>query len=285
MSDHALPLSMSFPPKGKMDAVTGIRMLEENGFDAIDFTLNLFHDLYGDNWREEVTRVREALDRSNIVAVSAHLPFNGPNKTDMEALHVRVVDAIEMAGILGVKRAVLHPLGDREADPTEENRKYWYEKNIEYYSTYLPLAEKAGIKLVTENMRNPSHMLGKHRYASNADELIELADPLGLEVCWDFGHAHGAGLDHETELRKLGHRLTMLHVNDNSAVNDDHVPPYFGTADWKSAIRGLKAIGYRNHFNFELKFRRLPIETIPAALGCVRAIGENMTAKIVGAGE
>ena len=50
-------------------------------------------------------------------------------------------------------------------------------------------------------MRDPLHLQGKHRYASNADELIEFADPLGLEVCWDFGHAHGAGLDHETELK------------------------------------------------------------------------------------
>jgi sugar phosphate isomerase/epimerase len=272
---------MSFPPKGKMDAVAGIHMLETNGFDAIDFTLNTFHELYGENWRREVTLVREALDRSDIVAVSAHLPFNGPQKSDMELLHRQVVDAIEMAGMLGVKRAVLHPLGSFESTRTEEEHTYWLEKNLAYYSVYLPLAEKAGIRLVTENMRNPRHSEGKHRYASNADELIELADALGLEVCWDFGHAHGAGLDQETELRKLGHRVTMLHVNDNSAVNDDHVPPYFGTADWKSAIRGLQAIGYRGHFNFELKFRRLPIDTIPAALGCVRAIGENMTAKIV----
>lgn len=285
MLSHALPLSMSFPPKGKMDAIAGIRMLEENGFDAIDFTLNTFHDLYGDRWREEVPRVREALGRSGIVAVSAHLPFNGLKKTDMDLLHRQVLDGIEMAGILGVKRAVLHPLGDREAEPTAEKCRYWFAKNLEYYSTYLPFAEKAGIKLVTEDMRDPLHMQGKHRYASNAEELCELADALGLEVCWDFGHAHGAGLDHYTELCKLGKRLTMLHVNDNSAVNDDHVPPYFGTADWEGAIRGLRAIGYRGHFNFELKFRRLPLDTIPAALGCVRAIGENMTAKIVGEGD
>lgn len=281
MSVHALPLSMSFPPKGKMDAIAGIRMLEKNGFDAIDFTLNTFHELYGDSWREEVTRVRAALDASGIVSVAAHLPFGGPKKTDPALLHRQVVDGIEMAGILGVKRAVLHPLGDREAENTAESRRYWFEKNREYYRTYLPLAEQAGIKLVTENMRDPLHLHGKHRYASHAEELIELADALGLEVCWDFGHAHGAGLDHYTELCKLGHRLTMLHVNDNSAVNDDHVPPYFGTADWASAIRGLREIGYRGHFNFELKFRNLPLDTIPSALGFVRAIGENMTAQIV----
>lgn len=283
MPTHALPLSMSFPPKGVMDATAGIRMLEENGFDAIDFTLNTFHALYGDDWRRQTELVRKALDDSHITAVSAHLPFQGPKKQPSEeVLHLRVIDAIEMAGILGVKRAVLHPLGERDEVATAETRAFWREKNLAYYSTYLPFAEKAGIKLVTENMRDPLHLQGKHRYASCADELIEFADPLGLEVCWDFGHAHGAGLDHETELKKLGHRLTMLHVNDNCGTEDDHVPPYFGTADWKSAIRGLRAIGYRGHFNFELKFRNLPIETIPAALGCVRTIGEHMTAKIVG---
>lgn len=281
MSHHPLPLSMSFPPAGDMDVALGIRLLEENGFDAIDFTLNTFHKRLGKDWRRLTGEIREALDRSGIVAVSAHLPFNGPKQTDMEALHRRVVDGIEMAGILGVQRAVLHPVGDRGEVATAETQKYWREENLKYYSTYLPLAEKAGIRLVTENMRDPLHLQGKHRYASCADELIEFADPLGLEVCWDFGHAHGAGLDHYTELCKLGSRLTMLHVNDNCGVEDDHVPPYFGTADWESAVRGLRAIGYRGHFNFELKFRRLPIETIPAALGCVRVIGENLTAQIV----
>ena len=281
MSDRVLPLSMSFPPAGDMDVAEGIRLLEENGFDAIDFTLNTFHKRLGQDWRRKTEQIREALDRSGIVAVSAHLPFVGIKQKDRGDLHSRVVDAIEMAGILGIKRAVLHPLGDAKEKPKARRLKHWREENLKYYSTYLPLAERAGITLVTENMRDPFRLQGKHRYASCADELIEFADPLGLEVCWDFGHAHGAGLDHETELRKLGNRLTMLHVNDNCGAEDDHVPPYVGTGDWESAIRGLRAIDYRGHFNFELKFKRLPFETIPAALGFVRVIGENMTAKIV----
>lgn len=282
MTEHVLPLSMSFPPRGVMDATTGIQMLADNGFDAIDFTLNTFRNLYGDDWRHSCELVRQALDASRITAVSAHLPFWGPKaKLTDEQKHAFLLDGIEMAGILGLKRAVLHPLGVADEVATPQTQAYWREKNLAFYSVYLPYAARAGITLVTENMRDPMHEQGKHRYASCADELIEIADPLGLEVCWDFGHAHGAGLDHETELKKLGHRLTMLHVNDNCGTEDDHVPPYFGTGDWDSAIRGLRAIEYRGHFNFELKFRNLPIETIPASLHCVRTIGEYMTGKIV----
>ncbi|MBQ9079652.1 MAG: sugar phosphate isomerase/epimerase [Clostridia bacterium] len=278
MKKHALPLSISFPPRGKMDAIEGIEFLKDNGFDSIDFAIDNFPNYGGENWREDTRRVKQALDESGLIAVSGHLPFRAS-----EDLHEKILIGIEMAGILGLKRAVLHPLGDRRAEPTEENRKYWFEKNMEYYQIYIPYADRAGIKLVTENMRDPLHDKGMHRYASNAEELIEFADPLGLEICWDFGHAHGAGLDQYTEIKKLGHRLTMTHVNDNYGTDDEHIPPYYGQADWDGAMRAMNEIGYRNPLNFELKFRTLPMEIFPEAAAVVRRIGEIMSDKIVGA--
>lgn len=276
MNKHALPISVSFPPKGKMTAIEGIEFLKANGFDSIDIVINNIVDDYGDDWRSGSLLVKKALDASGLIAVSGHLPFRGPD------LHEKVLIGIEICGILGLKRAVLHPVGDRSSEPTEENRKYWFEKNMEYYSTYIPYADKAGIKLVTENMRDPLHTEGKHRYASRAEELIEFADPLGLEICWDFGHAHGAGLDQYSELIKLGPRLTMTHVNDNWGVDDEHIPPYYGKADWDGALRGLREIGYRNPLNFELKFRFLPLEILPEAAAVVRRLGEIMSERIVG---
>ena len=83
-----------------------------------------------------------------------------------------------------------------------------------------------------------------------------MADALGIDVCWDFGHANiGARMKQSDALAVVGKRLKAVHVNDNLAWGDDHVPPFCGTVDWKDAMRGLSAIGYSGLFNYELAGR------------------------------
>lgn len=278
MKKHALPLSVSFPPPKKISAMESIVFLKERGLDAIDFAItNIIEER--DDWRDDVPLIKAALEMTGLIAVSGHLPFRA---SDTMPLHDKILRGIEFAGEMGLKRAVLHPIGDRKADNTDESRKYWFEKNLEYYNTYIPYAKAVGLTLVTENMRDPLHAEGKHRYASCADEIIELADALELEICWDFGHANEAGLDQYSELIKLGSRLTMTHINDNWGTHDEHIPPFYGQGDWEGAMRGLREIGYRNPLNFELKFKQLPVEILPEAVSLTRSIGEYMLKNIVG---
>lgn len=272
MTKHALPISASFPPLGMFTPPEGLKLLKDHGFDSMDFNFVAALDRYGKNWQDMIEEVKRIADETDMLIVSGHLPFRGKNP---EMLDEKVKICIEMAAALGIKRAVLHPLGDNRMPAGEENHSFWYAKNIEYYNKYIPLADKAGFKLVTENMRDPHQASGCHRYGSTADELIELADLLGLEVCWDFGHANEAKLDHYTELLKIGHRLTVTHFNDNwKGPEDEHLPPFYGTADWDAACRALREIGYSNPLNFELKYKNLPIRIIPYAVDLTRGIGE-----------
>lgn len=272
MTKHALPISASFPPLGMFTPPEGLKLLKDHGFDSMDFNFVAALDRYGKNWQDMIEEVKRLADETGMLIVSGHLPFRGKNP---ELLDEKVKICIEMAAALGIKRAVLHPLGDNRMPAGEENHSFWYAKNIEYYNQYIPLADKAGFKLVTENMRDPHQASGCHRYGSTADELIELADLLGLEICWDFGHANEAKLDHYTELLKIGHRLTVTHFNDNwKGPEDEHLPPFYGTADWDAACRALREIGYSNPLNFELKYKNLPIRIIPYAIDLTRGIGE-----------
>ena len=272
MTKHALPISASFPPLGMFTPPEGLKLLKDHGFDSMDFNFVAALDRYGKNWQDMIEEVKRLADETGMLIVSGHLPFRGKNP---EMLDEKVKICIEMAAALGIKRAVLHPLGDNRMPAGEENHSFWYAKNIEYYNKYIPLADKAGFKLVTENMRDPHQASGCHRYGSTADELIELADLLGFEICWDFGHANEARLDHYTELLKIGHRLTVTHFNDNwKGPEDEHLPPFYGTADWDAACRALREIGYSNPLNFELKYKNLPIRIIPYAVDLTRGIGE-----------
>ena len=274
MKKHVIPISTTFPPAGSMTPVEAVRFLHEHGFDSMDFNFVAAQDMYGDNWQEMIEEVKTEANKVGLCIVSGHLPFRGETEKKLEE---KVSKTIEMAGALGVKRAVLHPLGDGKAPASAENNKYWFEKNLEFYNKFLPRARELGVVLVTENMRDPRVADGCHRYGSNADELIEMADALGLEICWDFGHAHEAGLDHYSELIKIGHRLTMTHVNDNwGGPFDEHLPPFYGTGDWGAACRALREIGYSYPLNFELKFKKLPERILPQAVELTRAIGEFM---------
>jgi sugar phosphate isomerase/epimerase len=272
MNKHKLPLSVSYPPMKKMPAVDSPRFLLDCGFDAIDISIPSLLKQFGNDWREKTAEFKKALDESGIIVISAHLPFRAA--TD-EQLHEDMLIGLEIASMLEIKRAVMHPIGNPKEKYAPENRKIWFDKNVEYYNRYLPIARNYGIQIVTENMRDPHQADGCHRYASTAEELIELADALGLEICWDFGHAHEAHRDHYSELLIIGKRLTMTHINDNwQGPSDEHLPPFYGTNDWEAACRGLREIGYSEPINFEVKFKQLPSRILPEAVSLVRAIGE-----------
>jgi sugar phosphate isomerase/epimerase len=120
--------------------------------------------------------------------------------------------------------------------------------------------DKVGVKIAVENMRVVHNSYPTHRYCQDPDELCEVADALGASVCWDFGHANLGGLCQSEALRYLGNRVKVLHVNDNTRADDDHLPPFIGNIDWKDAMKGLSEIGFTGLFNYEIETKRIPKE-------------------------
>ena len=144
MKKHILPISTTFPPSGPITHPEGLKFLYEHGFDAMDFNFTAALDIYGRNWRDMVEEVKKICDETGMLLVSGHLPFRG--KTP-EMLDEKIKACIEMGAALGIKRAVMHPVGDGKMPAGEENHNLWYDRNIEFYSKYVPLADKAGFKV------------------------------------------------------------------------------------------------------------------------------------------
>lgn len=73
-------------------------------------------------------------------------------------------------------------------------------------------------------------------------------------------------------IRRLGSKITVLHLNDNDSTCDQHLIPCVGkgsffpipnTLDWDEIFSALDEIGYDGIYNMELELERYGSELIP----------------------
>ncbi len=235
--------------------------LVKAGFEALD--MNLQHFKFEENWKEDIYCSLEYAIKHGVEFLYGHLPYNFPkdftseNKKEFDNRFYKAIDAAAFAGL---KYAVMHaytiPIPLDEYDEETEQRKA-----VEMLSPYYDYADKLNCEIVIENMRNPLPGQRVKRYLSDFDELIRLCDVLGNRgICLDTGHAHTVGEDTEDNIASLGSKLKMLHINDNFAAGDDHLPPFYGTIDWISVMHGIRKAGYTGTLNYEVTSPRIPAE-------------------------
>lgn len=238
----------------------GLEFHRDAGFENADFGMGML-DLLSDGWKRDAENAVKYSEETGVSLDICHLPFiGGGGKKDEEfyrIFDIKMHNAIDAAVILGAKNAVMHP-----TSPTVPlksfNRAEAFDAVMAHLAPYVEHANKVGLNVVVENMRVIPAMRLSHRYCQDPDELCDVADALGIGVCWDFGHANISGLKQSESLEYVGKRLKVIHVNDNSGIDDDHVAPFMGNVDWKDAMRGLAIAEYEGVFNFELATGRIP---------------------------
>lgn len=251
---HAYPLNDVFE-----HVVNGLDFMENVGFEAADFTAVILKSLSSD-YESLIERIVDHTSRRKVRFELCHLPYSVKIATDHSLLPefcTTMHRAIDAAALLGVRYAVMHP--NTVTQSMEEfDRKASYDSVMSHLAPFVEHANSVGLSVVVENMRVVHASYPTHRYCQDPDELSDVADALGIGVCWDFGHAHIGGLVQSDSLRYLGSRVKVLHVNDNTGYDDDHVPPFVGTLDWRDAMRGLSDIGFDGLFNYEIATSRIP---------------------------
>ena len=235
------------------DIKNGLEFNKEIGFGAADLYLGVL-DLQTDAWRAQTEHALLDSQAVGLPIELCHLPyFCGKNHDDAfyELFNTKMYNAIDAAAILGVNYAVLHPNTDTQ-ESSSFNRVAEYDSVMRHLSVFSEYAVKRGVKLAVENMPCYHMAIPTHRYCQSPDELCDIADALGIGVCWDFGHANISGIKQSEGLSFVGKRLVATHVNDNFGIGDDHVAPYMGNIDWYDAMLGLNLAGYGGLFNYEL---------------------------------
>ena len=105
-----------------------------------------------------------------------------------------------------------------------------------------------------------------------------------LGFCFDTGHANLVGIDFESFITALGHRLKVLHIHDNDGRSDLHQIPFTFTrtrenkpsTDWEGFVRGLRNIRFDKVLSFETApvITAFPKELKEEALALIAKIGK-----------
>ncbi len=243
----------------------GLEILAESGFDCVDMTLTAMakdpEDPYLRPDADELCR------RIRAKAESLGMYFNqchAPHRMDMSPwlegdrehiLHL-LNTSIRLAGILGAKNIVVHPV---QCMNYLNNDPEWIKQvNVEFYSALIPAAREAGVTIAIENMwqRNRFNKQIVSSVCSSPYELRAYVDacnavaPL-FTACLDIGHCLLTGHDPVNCIHVLGDRLGCLHVHDVDGVSDNHTCPMTLKVDFPAVVEALRQVGYKGEFTLE----------------------------------
>lgn len=186
---------------------------------------------------------------------SVHAPFNKAHKPweegeEGEAEIDSLIECIRECSEAGVPIVVIHPIiGMDRHNPTD--------LGIERFSRLVKEAEKLGIMLAFENVEGIEYL----------EKIIaDLGSSPAVGYCWDTGHemCYNGSMDVPA---LFGDKLICTHLNDNLGqtdpnvitwLDDSHLFPFDGIADWQGIADRLARIDYSGELTFELTIASKP---------------------------
>ncbi len=291
----------------KDDPMGSFAFIKACGFEAVDFNIDHYLPVkklvkseeaptsFFDQPTEDIlaffTPLKEAAEAQGIAFSQMHAPapvwIEGRDELT-DYILMAVEKCLDVCRFVGFPALVVHP--DRNPDKELE-----LAHNMEMYRKLIPAARRTGVKVCLENL--PTHFNGRltDGVCSTGEEVCRYIDTLNAEAgadcfgyCFDVGHANMMGCNLRDHLRKVGGRLTCLHVHDNNGTADWHTAPYTCVApaglqtDWEGFILGLRDIGYRNDLNFETfrVLRHLPKPLHDMMLRYIATVGRYFRDRI-----
>lgn len=226
-------------PRGKFSHSAMVDYFDKIGIGAIDMSFESLD--YSDSSLRSVLYAasRRAKDK-NISLPLCHLSFYMPdpkNRELMEEFQKELMRGIDMAALMGIERAVTHPIALYSKEISYGD---WVRANMAFLTPVVEHARDKGVRTLIENMPADKEAPDNHLYGSCALNVSALADKLSCGVCWDTGHANISGYRQSEQLKTIGDRLEALHIHDNDGIKDSHMLPFDGEVDWEDVANGLQ---------------------------------------------
>lgn len=265
-----------------VDPRTGFEILKQTGFSCADFSLNSYltnTSLYRfarNSFFEKTdmelekffTPHKTAANAAGVCINQMHMPYpllvpNGSRELNDFLWNEVAPQSLKVCAFFECPHIVIH--GFKLAYYSGSEDEEWAETE-KFLHFLAPIAQELRITMCIENLYSSQGGHIVEGPCCNAQKVIERLDRFNdvynaevLGFCFDTGHANLIGLDFESFIAKLGHRLKVLHIHDNDGVRDLHQIPFtftrsrenMSSTDWGSFIRGLKAINYDGVLSFE----------------------------------
>jgi sugar phosphate isomerase/epimerase len=222
----------------------------EHGFHFINFCADQKANRLESFDAARVRRVREAAERHGI-RIGLHT-LSGVNVAEVAPLVGEAVDAwlaayVDLATRLGSGWIVVH--GGFHFGPDHEARR---EAGIERLKRAAGVAEKAGVRLLLENMnREPDVAEVQYLACTLAETRLYLDRLADAGIGWSFtvNHAHmePEGIDGFLDGLDLG-ICGEVRLADNRGQIEEHLQPGDGTIDFGHMFRRIEAMGYAGHY-------------------------------------
>ena len=219
-----------------------IRLIGNAGFDAVFFP-----------WEENnpVEECAAAAKESGLIIQSIHAPFKtaadmwSDDKEKGDTALNELKNSLLFCAKHEVPIMVTHAfIGFNDHTPTAAG--------VERFGELVKCADKYGVKIAFENTEGEEYLTALMNAFKNEPSV---------GFCWDTGHE--MCYNHSNDMLSLyGDKLICTHLNDNLGIrnyegkitylDDLHLLPFDGIADWDNIAARLKAHNYHDILTFEL---------------------------------
>ncbi len=259
----------------KNDDKKVIGLVAKTGADAIDFSL-MHQDYKNENSvysksDEEIaayyTELKEYAESKGLFFCQTHGRITGFKniKEEDDALIENARRDMIATKALGAPVCVIHTTTSiymgASPDPA-----LMHKLNFDMFTRMLPYAKQYGVKIATETFGD-AVVFNACDFFGNIDEFMKGYNDIKaideykdyFTTCVDTGHSNKAvKYNNPTPanvIRTIGSDISVLHLNDNDAITDQHKTPMTGSIDWKDTLDALEEVGYNGVYNMELELR------------------------------
>ncbi|MBO5908072.1 MAG: sugar phosphate isomerase/epimerase [Clostridia bacterium] len=236
--------------------VGAVREFSGSKFKYINLELGNTFPADEEAFSQMVDTYREAAEYAGVKYSTSHAscvsPANPLTEENYKSCVQTVKRSIELSGRLGIERTVVHAV-----ESTALSKHEFLEINKRFYHDIMPVAERYGMRVMTENTDDFDRPLttGKEMM-----ELVKYVDHPLLGVCWDTAHANlnerARAVGQYECLCDIGDKLWGLHISDNFGLHSHHHHswPFNGNINWDSVLKALVDVNYDGFFTFEASY-------------------------------
>jgi len=206
---------------------------------------------YGEN----IESYRKLADELGMYYQSVHAPFHRVDKIwddegiDGEKSTEEQIECIKQSKAVGVDLVIVHAIiGMEKCTPTA--------LGLKRFEKIFAAAENNGVTVALENTEGEIYVEALMKEFGSSDNVRFCIDT-GHEMCYN-GSRNIIG--------KYADKVFCTHLNDNLGqtgekitwLDDTHLMPFDGIADWNGIAARLKAAGYKGDITLELTSKSRP---------------------------